>query len=236
MKRLIVPGLLLFCLNVNGQKTIDVTSGDVNAGNLLNSIGGEPVLMAKFTALVEGTNFFSNDWLNGTIVLPGGKEYKGLSIKLDLFHNEVHYKDKDGKEFIATVPIKEVILTENHVNHRFIHSSAIKSATDIKEGYYLWLHTGPTSLYKYYSKQLSEYKPYGSATTEQKIKTTDNYLVLHNGVLIQIKKLKDAPTVLANKKKELEEYLKSNENKTRNLDDRFTDLVTYYNQLTQEKK
>lgn len=236
MRKLLLPVLLMGSLVTFGQRTIDVTSGDVNVVTLLNSIGGEPVVMAKFTALVEGTPYFRDEWMNGTIVLEGGKEYKNIPIKLDLFHKEVHYKDEKGKEYIATTPIKEVVLSNGISNYRFVHSSSFAASDDIKEGWYLWLHSGQASLYKYFDKKLEEAKPYGSATIEQKIKTSDSYLVYQNYLMMRIKKLKDAPDVLANKRKDIEEFLKSRDKKDASLDDRFTDLIVYYNELIQKKK
>jgi hypothetical protein len=79
-------------------------------------------------------------------------------------------------------------------------------------------------------------RPYGSATTEQRIKTTEKYLVLYNNAFLEVKKIKDVPSILANKKKELEVFLKNNDDQKASMDDRFVKLIEYYNTLFKEQK
>src|SRR5215208_3030005 len=87
-----------------GQKTIDVTKNDVNvtSPNILTIVGGTPFVNAKFAKVVSGSPYFYEDWLKGSVIMNGGKEYAGLSLKLDLVDNELHYLDAAGNEMIAT--------------------------------------------------------------------------------------------------------------------------------------
>jgi len=231
----ILGAALLFVSSASwSQRTVDVTSGDVNAMGLFTAVGGEPIVMAKFVKLVEGTYYFKDDWMKGIIVMPNGQEHKNFSVKLDLYNNHVHYLDEKAGELIANNLIREVILIDEAfgINYRFIHSSALGNIIGIKEGWYQWLHSGKSaSLYKFFNKKLTETKPYGSATFEQSISTIPQYLVLHNNSLLEIKKPKDAPSVLANKKAELEIFLKSKDSKDAAMDIRMTALIIYYNSL-----
>jgi len=233
MKTILLLLLFSTALLANAQKAIDVTSGDVNATNFFLAVNGEPVLLTKFTKLVEGSPYFKDDWWNGTIVLANGKEYKNIKTKVDLLDGDLRYLDEKGKERIATKNIKEATLFDSvrNLRYHFIHSSSLPAITGDKQGWYQSLHAGQASLYKYFKKFISENKPYGSATTEQSIRTTEHYLVMYNNALLEIKKIKDAPQVLSNKKAEIEDYLKNKDNKNLSMDDRMAALIAYYNSL-----
>jgi hypothetical protein len=226
--------LMLSFKGLFAQRVVDVSNPDHRIGTSSFFIaGGTPFVNDKYVAVVEGTPFFSDEWMGAILVNASNQEFRGVRAKLDLITGEVHYLDANGIRLIATTPIRQVILTDTSGNnYRFIHSSILPPATNkIKEGWYLWLVSGPASLYKYFSKSVSELKPYGSSTAEQTIKTSEVFYVLYGNAYLEIKKIKDAPSVLANKKSEIEEYLKKKENKQTSADDRFTDLITYYNSL-----
>ncbi len=225
----------LFCLQTSfAQKTVDVTSGDNRLGpSSFFTVNGTPFASDKYVKLVEGTPYFQKEYMEGMLVTTTGQEFKNLSLKLNLHSGEILYKNEKGEEMIATTPIREVVLTDALGNNfRFIHSASLPAsqASPLKEGWYQWLVSGNASLYKFYNKQLTESAPYGSATTEQKIKTKEKYLVAYNNAYFEISKTKDAPGILANKKAELETYLKT-EDKSNSLDDRFTALIQHYNEL-----
>lgn len=225
MKKFLFSLLAFPCMMAGAQQRVDVNNE--NAAALFHSIGGEPVVTAKFTRLVEGTPYYKDEWVKGIIITPGGKEYKDIPVKLDLYHNEVRYMDNKDKEFIASTPIREVMID----NIRFVHSSSLAGTANVKAGWYQVLHAGTATLYKYYKKDLSETKPFNSAVHEQTIKTTPVYYVRHNNALLEIKKLKDAPSILSDHTASLEKFLEKNDRKSDTMDDRFIKLVEYYNSL-----
>ncbi len=234
MKAILLVGVL-FCLQTSfAQRIVDVTSGDNQLGpSSLYTVSGSPFVNDKYVKLVEGTPYFQKDYMDGMLVTTTGQEFKNLSLKLNLHTGEILYKNEKGEEMITTTSIKEVILTDALGNNfRFIHSSALprNEAGLLKEGWYQWMASGSASLYKFYNKQLTESAPYGSATTEQKIKTKEKYLVVYNNAYFEISKIKDTPGILANKKTELEAYLKKEE-KSSSLDDRLTAIIQFYNGL-----
>ncbi|MGZ5285725.1 MAG: hypothetical protein ACXWB9_01005 [Flavisolibacter sp.] len=234
MRTILLMVALAFLQPLFAQRTVDVTSGDNRLGpSSFFTVNGTPFANDKYVKLVEGTPYFQNDWLTGMVITPSGQEFKNISLKLNLHSGEVLYKDEKGSEMIATTPLKEVVLTDALGNNfRFIHSSSLpqNEANPLKAGWYQWLSSGSAGLYKYYNKQLSESAPYGSATTEQKIKTKEKFFIAYNNAYFEIAKTKEAPSILANKKTELETYLKT-ENKAGTLDDRLTALVQHYNEL-----
>ena len=72
--------LLSFCCVVlayatSAQKVIDVSKQDVTVGSdLFFTVGGEPFVNAKFVSLVEGSPYFKDEWLKGSVIMPAGKE------------------------------------------------------------------------------------------------------------------------------------------------------------------
>ena len=227
-------GCFLSMAAVAQQRTINVDKDDVNISNVFYSISGEPFVNAKFVSLVAGTPYFKEEWIKGALLLENGKQYKG-QLKLDLYDNEVHYLDSKGNEFITSIPIRQIIFTDPA--YSFIHCSFLpKTVVGVKMGWYQQLYIDSTSLYKYYHKQLSENKPYNSATYEQTIKTIEIYYVLYNGNFVTVKKIKDAPALFGDKQGALEAFLKNEDNKNAPMDDRMIAFVQHLNTLIKTSK
>jgi hypothetical protein len=207
--------LLVFCcialVWVSGlsQRTIDVDKDPNANGGILESVyavGGKPFVTAKFSKVIEGSPFFDEQMMRGIIILSDGKEYKDHWIRLNLLESHVNYLGDKQVEMTATSPIKEVVLSDTiqKINHRFIFSEFINMPEKPEKDFYELLATGKTELYKQYKKKLLESKPYGSATTEQKIQTQIRYFILMNGQWIRIKKLKDLTAAFYRKKMKLQ--------------------------------
>jgi hypothetical protein len=77
---------------------------------------------------------------------------------------------------------------------------------------------------------VSENKPYGSATIERSVQTSFQYYALYNGNFMQVKKFKEIPDVLSDKKNEVSQYIKSN-NLPGKTDDDYRTVFNYYNGL-----
>src|SRR5215213_10856670 len=131
MKLLLVLFSIALVQMASAQKVIDVSKNTGTIGtDVFFSVGGEPFVNAKFVRLVEGTPYFKDEWLSATITMPGGKEYKNISVKIDLFDNELHYMDDKDVELVCTTPVKQIAIADALGNtYRFIHSSFISQTT-----------------------------------------------------------------------------------------------------------
>jgi len=218
-------------ISSSAQKTVDVTTNDINAlsTSFFNVVGGEPFVLAKFTKLVEGTPYFKEEWMKGNIIINGEKEYTGIYLKLDLFDNEVHYQDPKGIEMIATGLVQKIILFDTAAQQvfNFVNGVYIQANSRVK-GWYQLLVNGKASLFKQINKQLRENKPYGSATIEQSIISSSHYYILYNGIFTEIKKIRDLPGILNDKKEEVVQYIKNLSGKS---DDDFENVINYFNGL-----
>lgn len=234
MRNLIVSLITLLPLSVLAQRVVDVGKDDINiiASGFFYTVGGEPVSTAKYVRVVDGSPFFLPDWTKSIITLSEGKQYGNIQSKLDLVANTVYFLDPEGREMIATTPIKEVMLIDSIRNkvYTFINSTFIDSETPLEAGWYQVLMPGKTPLLKKINKSISESKPYGSATTEQRINSSSSYYVLSNKSLAKVKKFKDLGSLLSDKSSEVDDYISKNKLNGKNEKD-YIDVVDYYNSL-----
>src|SRR3954465_7246519 len=155
MRPLIIVALSCITISSFAQKTVDVSKGSFNPSSDFYVVGGTPFVNTKFVSLVEGTPYFTEDWLKGSVVDRSGYMYKNLSLKLDLYDNEVHYQDKDGTEMIASTPVKEVFLYDNKNKEYHFYAADQIAAVSMRKGFYLCLDSGSVSLYKLFHKQVN---------------------------------------------------------------------------------
>ena len=237
MRSLLVSLVFLISTAMYAQRVIDVTKEDANLlnPNYFYTVSGEPVGLPKYVKVVEGSAFFNSDWLKGRVMLVGGKEYGPMQLKLDLLKNELYYLDPNGKEMIATTPLQRVILidTIHNLHYIFMNSFAIPATSpDAENGWYQLMNNGRASIYKKLTKVITETKPYGSATTEQIIRTSSRYFILYNNQLVRIKKFKDLPDILTDKKAEVQTFINNNK-LTGKTDEDYNMVVSYYNDMFQ---
>jgi hypothetical protein len=227
---------LLFLMTAwisRSQKVIDVDKETVNpTQGLFDVVGGTPFSYAKYVRVVDGTPFFSETWMTGSLILPGGTRYDGLRLRLDLIDNKVHFLDKSGTAMVATSPIAEMWLTDsaNGTKYHFVNASALSVFQPPGNSWYQSLTEGPVLLLKEFSKKLEERSVYGSATAEQHIKTYFNYFLAADKSTIPIKKLGTITEVLAGKKEVLEKFISNNHLNGKKETD-MVRLVDYYNSL-----
>ncbi|HEY6505893.1 MAG TPA: hypothetical protein VIZ28_18090 [Chitinophagaceae bacterium] len=228
-----VTGTTQGVVNVNNVNPGTVTTTIRNTFNYL--AGGSPVPATKYVQLVSGSPYFSDSWMNGKVVLSGGKICDSLVLRLDLLENEVQYLALDGAEMTASTPIRNITLTDSLAGKEyfFIHSSYMIPAAPAEAGWYQLLTTGNATLYKRTNKKMMESKAYASSITEQSILTTDQYFILTDATYTRVKKLKEIPDVLFRKANDLNKYISSKKLSGKSEQD-FIDVVAEYNTLIQK--
>jgi len=235
MKALFACLLHLIGLLSFSQRTIDVDKQDgktVNSNNFF-IVNGEPFVNVKFTRLVDGSPYFKDEWMKGVASADSFMTYSGI-LKLDLLDNQIHFLDKNGNEMVTNTRLKKLVLidTITKKSFTFSHSSAINS-TDIKAGWYQLIAEAPSAtLYKQEMKILQEIKPYNSATYEQSIRTSNNYFLFTGEKFSYIKKIRDLPDLLQDKKAELAKYISDNKLNGK-TDNDYVNVIAYYKSLHQ---
>ena len=227
----------MFCSNAAyTQSTADVNRENISiAANQLFTVAGQPFVKNKFSKLVEGSPFFNENFMQGAIILSQGREYKYKLVRLNLLETQVNYIDESGTELVATTPLQEVVLwdTLHKTDHRFVLSYFIEAEKAPEKDFYELLQTGAAQLYKQHKKAMIETQQYGNATYEQKVLTETRYFILHNKKWLRIKKLKDLPETLSDKKKELQQFI-ATKKLSGDSEENFAAVVGYYNGLFQE--
>jgi hypothetical protein len=225
--------LSLFTVSVAvAQQVMNVANDNTSTvGNSLLLMGqGYPVIPTKYVKVVDGSPYFRDEWMRGKLVTDGIKMYDSLRLRIDLLENELQFINSRGEQLIATNPVRGVTLIDSVTGkqYHFVHSSYMEFSKDIEKGWYQVLVSGPATLYKRTVKVLNEIKPYGSATTEQSIKTSEQYFIFAYNEFTRVKKLKDVPGLLKDKKEELNNYVKELSGKS---ESDFYNTVYFYNKL-----
>ena len=224
--------------NALSKKTLnvdkDIATKDA-AVNYMYTVAGVPFMKAKFARVVEGSPFFNEQMMRGAIILSEGKEYKYLKVRLNLLETQVNYLNEKQEELIASSPIKEVILWDTVLgkDYRFVFSEHIVASVKPEKDFYELLQTGKADLYKQYKKTMRESKPYGSATFEQSIQTTNYYYILLNQQWTRIKKIKDLATAFSDKKEEVLKFI--SDHKLSDNETGFESITAYYNNVLAQK-
>lgn len=232
--KLLLSGVLLFPVLASfAQKVVDVDKADGAPINSFYTVNGSPVTNVRFVRLTDGTPYFKDTWMNSVAISDKNIRYQNRRVKLDLFDNELHFLTDDEAELICTLPLKDLTLTDTvtGASYHFVHSVAVPLLAQAKKGWYLQLVQGKASLFQAFAKTLQEFKPYNSPVAEQKIITTEEFILAGNGAMYRFKKPKEIPELLADKKAELEAFLKTDRMKNGSNAERIAAMVSYYNSL-----
>ena len=216
------------------QRTVDVDKNDVDpTRGFFYSVQGEPFSIAKYIRVVDGSPYFNDTWMLGSVMMSNGHRYDSLHFKLDLLANELHFLDLQGRELVAAGKLSELWLTDSvsGAQSHFVYSSAIVASSPPENGWYQLLAIGNADLFVRLHKDITEFTPYNSATTEQSIKTTAWYFVVVNKVFSRIKKFSELSDLLSNKSAEIKSFINTNHLSGRSAND-YTRVVTYYNSLS----
>ncbi len=237
MKCLISCCLLSISL-LSLSQTIDVDKSD-KGSTVINNLytSGLPYVNAKFVRLVSGSPFFNEQMMRGILISRDNTEYRNIVIRLNLLESQVNFLNNKQEELIVGTPLREVTLidTVNQKNYHFIFSEHIESTDKVEKGFYQILQKGKAGLYAHHKKVLKENRAYNSATYEQSIETYVTYYVLLGGQWKKINKIKDLPSVLSDKKNEVQEYI-SSKGLSGYKQENVESVINYYNSLFEDKK
>jgi len=159
-------------------------------------------------------------------------EYRNLYLRVNMLETALEFRDIRGEAMVCTQPIKKVVLNDSTkgVQYTFTHSSFLPENPDLRKMWLLQLADGKAGLFKLEKKQLNESRPYGSATTEQRITSVNSIYLLFNNQLTRVKKTSDIPEMLASQKSALLDYIKTNRLGQKDEKD-MVQLVNYFNTL-----
>src|SRR6478735_2998867 len=98
----------LLMLNARSQQVVNVDKFEGSAMNFFKAVGGEPISNTKFVRVVEGSPYYFDNWMKGSVQI-GDKEYKPLLLRLNVLETTLEFKDQKGEMMICTEPVKRVV-------------------------------------------------------------------------------------------------------------------------------
>src|ERR1700742_2823879 len=114
----ILCGMLFSISGGMAQRVITITNDD-NHGETLRSAlqanldGGSIYSPLKYVKVIDGTPFFKEEWMKAIVADPLGRVYHVRAVRINLLENQLNFKDAGGKEMIATVPLRTVLLADS---------------------------------------------------------------------------------------------------------------------------
>ena len=230
--KLLTP-ILLLSLSVSAQNKIDITNNEVTVNtNFFQVVAGTPVTPTTFYRVVEGSAFYNDYWMKGSVSFDKTKEYKNLILKINLMEGKLHFRDIKGEEMICSNAVAVVKLIDSITGsvYQFVHTSYIPAFAKMKPPTWMEaLAEGEVQLYCHRKKAVQESRPYGSATVEHRILTSDIYYVVIGDQATRVKKLQDVIDALPGKKQEVQQWVSSNTLPKGPAG--FAKVITYYNSL-----
>lgn len=149
---------------------------------------------------VQGSPYFLNQWVQGRIEMVNGQNYDKVPLKFDAFSQNLVLRRDAMRDSIIVFPmqVKQFVLkAEDGAEWTFRRFPMVKvKDNDLRDGYFLVLYEGKTSLLKRVSKvfKKADYKdPYSTNVRYDAYNNDFNYFVLRpDNTLVKVKKSKKA--------------------------------------------
>jgi hypothetical protein len=227
-----LTGILFLALfaNAQGQTTINVDDTTLrNNSTFFNTVDGIPVLNPKYTRIVEGSLYEPANFTKAMVFLKQNNRGLSVEARINVMDERLHYLDDKGKEKYAESKIEEIQFFEND-RQVSAFSFGITGCPTAPPGCYEILEKGKANLHRKIIKQISENKPYGSATTEQKVITKYSYFVSNGTSCRQLKDINDLQYELIRADTNMRTKLPTRKLSEKKVED-WTELVKIFNSL-----
>ncbi len=185
------------------------------------------------TGTVNGSPYDREEFIPGEIVTTSRQRYTGIPLRLNIYSNEVEFRNEEGKNFNIGVP--ELIDYVMIGDEKYIYAP-YSVANRIQKGYFMVLTEGNAILLQKKNVILKPAEPAGAykdPVPARFSKTEDDfYLRVLPAEAKRIKNRKDVAEILGDSTPEMEQFIK--ENKTRfNKAEDLRKLMEFYQTLRQ---
>lgn len=233
-RMLTAAALVLLAFAGKAQKVIDVTTADGTGAtdyNATSAVIGQLYTGIKYVRVTAGTPFFKEQFMKARLYDGAGGGYRSNAVRINLLDNEINFLAPDGREMIASSPVRRIILTDSATGstYFFIWGRELNPADRALERVWLQvLVNDEISLCRQIKKKIHEAPSYGTATVEQDIITIDAYYLHTKTGLIPVRNWQDLQDQLQDQKAILTQYIHDHHLKGRSVDD-YIQLVTACN-------
>ncbi len=216
------------------QQSLDVASpGSTSSYGIVRyydpgAIGNKNVEKVNYSD-INGTPFWNENWNAGILILNNDKAVKLQNVKLNLYTNELLYKDLTGAELAAENSIvKKVIIFKGQdtTNVAGVFLSLADADNKNTYAYYRACNDGKLVLLQLsvITVRTSEYDPM-SGKNEHSFLRKQSWYILNNGILTRLSSLSKASvnSIVASTP-QAETWLSSHNNKLKNE----MEIVSYF--------
>lgn len=177
--------LLIFCVNYLDAQTLNNFSlKDIGQSVLVVTDGTGKTVNMGLDMDNYGSPFFDTEFYPADITLMSGQRYENVQVKINLLSNEVIFRSDDGKELAILPAIQSVLLKKSGSNFLFEFGYPVFEKQNGKTIYQV-LSKGEINLLKYYFVQVTEAKPYSSATMLRTIEKFPKLFVYNKTIGLQ---------------------------------------------------
>jgi hypothetical protein len=180
---------------------------------------------------VNGAFLFSKDYLMADIVLANGKIIIGNKVRLNLQDNKLYYTIGPDEEMEVSMAVKQIIFGVQEGNKNLVtFTSGFPPVGKLtKDNFYQELVPGKVSLLldTKFLQSTRVQVPVGPVTETTKL---ENYYGSNGTVTVKITKAEDLTELMADKLKEITDYIQQEKLKLKRQSD-LVKLFTYYNGL-----
>lgn len=229
---------MLFCAPVTHAQNIAAVSSPADtalANYYHQAIGYSSGLYSGIeykphSPVITGIPFYaSNNWVKGTVIY-NDVAYNDVLMKYDLVDDQLIALLYN--QALPYVLNQSKVRAFDLANHHFVY--AVKDSLQkqsFTDGYYEQLYNGKTMVLARYEKKILES---GNATSlESKYDDRTRYYIKSQGLYYAVSSNGSVANALADKKKLIQQYLKSNHIKiNKNSPDALVQVATYYDTLT----
>lgn len=175
---------LFITLTAQAQTLNNFSLKDIGQSMLIVTDGNGKTVNLGLDMENYGSPFFDTEFNYADIQLENGQQYQNILVKINLLSNEVIFKSDDGKELAILPAIKSVLLKKNDGSILFEYGYPAFEKQN-KKTIYQVLTKGETSVLKYFFVQVTEAKPYSSATMLRTIEKFPKLFVYNKNIGLQ---------------------------------------------------
>ncbi len=207
-KALTILSLLVSNYICNAQSDFDVNT------TLENIVNGKFVGSKKYVDL-EGSPYFPNQWVSGTVTLKAGKVISLPLLRLNTLNGSLEFQAND-KPYDVVNSIKEFTLGSVIFQNGFEPIGENNAET-----FYQILYDGKNKLLCKHESKIRVEQPYNSASKISKVVNSKTYFLSKNdGKMYEVKKnVKKFSVAFKNQTSQIEEYCKRENIKLRSWND-----------------
>ena len=230
MKYLHLAVLLFFVNYLDAQTLNNFSLKDIGQSMLMVTDGTGKTVNMGLDMENYGSPYFDSEFYPADITLASGQRYENIQVKINLLSNEVIFRADNGKELALLPAIQSIVLKKNELSILFEYGYPVFEKQNSKTIYQV-LTKGEISLLKYYFVQVTEAKPYSSATMLRTIEKFPKLFVYNKNIGLQKspKSTEEIGTIFKTEAGILNTILQNNKLKVKK-EEEFLKCIEIYNQ------